>query len=85
MTSYKSHLRQSEKTDVGEQTLIEGVAPITLREKLALLSTQPMSGPRNFGLTHLRPQKSCNHGLFDEVSRAQIDLLDLIATMETKP
>lgn len=69
---------KSETTDVGEQTLIEGIAPITLREKLALLSAQSMRGPRKYGLTQLRPQKSCNHGLFDEVSRAQIDLLDLI-------
>lgn len=79
MTSHKSHLRQYEETEVGTQSLIHGVAPITLREKLALLSAQPMSGPRKFGLTQLRPQNPCNHGLFDEVSRAQIDLLDLIA------
>lgn len=85
MTSHKSQSRQSEQTEVGEQTLITGVAPITLREKLALLSAQPMEGPRKFGLLQLRPQKSCNHGLFNEVSCAQIDLLDLISTMETKP
>jgi len=70
---------QSETTDVGEQTLMTGVAPITLREKLQRLSAQTMRGPRKYGLTQMRPQKSCNHGLFDEVSRAQIDLLDLIA------
>ena len=28
-------------------------------------------------------QKSCDIGLFDEVGRAQIDLCDLIADMET--
>lgn len=71
--------REFEKTEVGEQTLIDGVKPISLRKKLQLLSAQPMEGPRKFGLLQLRPQKSCNHGLFDEVSRAQIDLLDLIA------
>ena len=75
----------AEQTDVGTQTLIEGVRPITLREKLDLLTHQPMSGPRKFGLIQCRPQNPCNHGLFDEVSRTQIDLLDLISNLETKP
>lgn len=71
---------RAEQTEVGTQTLIDGVAPITLRDRLGLLIDQPMSGPRTCGLIRLAPQKPCNHGLFDEVGRAQIDLLDLIKT-----
>jgi len=59
-----------EITDVGEQTLMRGVAPISLGTKL----TDPNA-----------VQKSCDIGLFDEVGLAQIDLLDLINEMETDP
>jgi len=67
--------RESETTLEGEQTLAAGVAPVTLRERLAVIAAQPMTPKRN---PHAE-QKSCDHGLFDEVSRAQIDLCDLIA------
>jgi len=52
-----------------------GVAPVTLAERLGVLAAQPMTPKRNPNAQ----QKSCDHGLFDEVSRAQIDLCDLIA------
>lgn len=67
-------IRASETTEQGEQTLIEGVRPITLADRLAVLAAQPMRPKRN----PTAPQKSCDHGLFDEVSRAQLDLTDLI-------
>lgn len=66
--------RASEITEQGEQTLIDGVCPITLADRLAVLAAQPMRPKRN----PTAPQKSCDHGLFDEVSRAQLDLTDLI-------
>jgi len=66
--------RASEITEQGEQTLIDGVRPITLADRLAVLAAQPMRPKRN----PTAPQKSCDHGLFDEVSRAQLDLTDLI-------
>jgi hypothetical protein len=72
---------QTEITEVGEQTLITGVAPVTLGEKLTARTTHPMVPKRNPNAV----QKSCDIGLFDEVGRAQIDLCDLIAEMETKP
>ena len=66
--------RKYESTDVGEQSLIEGVRPVTLGEKLTARTTHPMTPKRNPNAG----QKPCDHGLFDEVGRAQIDLLDLI-------
>ncbi len=73
--------RETETTEVGNQTLIDGVAPITMRDRLAVMASQPMTPKRG---PHT-PQKQCDHGLFDEVGRAQIDLCDLIAqsTKET--
>ena len=66
--------RTYESTDVGEQSLIDGVRPVTLGEKLTARTAHPMTpkSKPNAG------QKPCDHGLFDEVGRAQIDLFDLI-------
>ena len=65
-----------ESTEVGEQTLIDGVRPVGLGEKLTARTAHPMTPRRNPNAE----QKPCDHGLFDEVGRAQIDLLDLILT-----
>ena len=73
--------RQSEQTEVGEQTLIIGVAPVSLGAKLTARTRHPMLPKRNPNAV----QKSCDIGLFDKVGRAQIDLCDLIAEMETRP
>ena len=69
-------LRKYESTEVGEQTLIDGIRPVTLGEKLTARTFHPMTPRRNPNVG----QKPCDHGLFDEVGRAQIDLLDLIST-----
>ena len=66
----------SEATQLGEQTLIEGVRPVTLGEKLTARTAHPITPKRNPNAE----QKPCDHGLFDEVGRAQIDLLDLISS-----
>ena len=79
MTSHKSHLRQAEQTEAQEQTLMTGVAPVTLGEKLTARTTHPILPRRNPNAV----QKSCDIGLFDEVGRAQIDLCDLINLLET--
>ena len=68
----------SEATQLGEQSLIEGVRPITLGEKLTARTAHPITPKRNPNAE----QKPCDHGLFDEVGRAQIDLLDLISTQK---
>ena len=67
--------RQFEATDVGAQSLIDGVRPVTLGEKLTARTAHPMTPKRNASAV----QKPCDHSLFDEVGRAQIDLLDLIS------
>ena len=66
---------QIEQTEVGEQTLIDGVCPVTLGEKLTAMTRHPMTPKRNPNAV----QKPCDLGLFDEVGLAQIDLLDFIA------
>ena len=70
--------RAFERTENGEQTLIDGVQPVTLGEELTARTNHPMRPKRN----PTAPQKSCDIGLFDEVSRAQLDLCDFIADME---
>ncbi|WP_017930668.1 hypothetical protein [Robiginitomaculum antarcticum] len=72
-----------EPTEVGEQTLIDGVCPVTMREKLTARTTHPMVAGPSLGPNLNAPQKSCDIGLFDEVARSQIDLCDLIAKLET--
>ena len=67
--------RKYEPTEVGAQSLIDGVRPITLGEKLTARTAHPITPKRNPNAG----QKLCDHGLFDEVGRAQIDLLDLIS------
>ena len=69
---------KSEPSEVGEQTLIDGVRPVTLGEKLTARTSHAMTPKRN---PHAG-QKPCDHGLFDEVGRAQIDLLDLISNQK---
>ena len=61
---------ESERTDVGEQTLVPGVSPVTQRDRLEWTMTQPKAGSR--------VQKPCDLGLFDLGARAQLDLIDLI-------
>lgn len=56
----------SEPTDQGEQVLVPGVPPISLRQRLAALFAAPL-GPR-------KPQRPMNIGLFDEDARNQLDL-----------
>jgi hypothetical protein len=62
----KSFPVASEPTDQGEQTLVPGVAPITSRQRLAMMFAAP--------LTARKPQRPMNIGLFDEDARNQLDL-----------
>jgi hypothetical protein len=55
-----------EATAIGPQTLVPGVSPITPRDRLAIRANAPME-PR-------KPQRPADHGLFDMVSRTQIEL-----------
>ena len=55
-----------EPTDIGPQTLVTGVAPITQADRLAFRAAAPMQ-PK-------KPQRGCDHGLFDTNARNQIEM-----------
>jgi len=77
-------LPATETTPEGEQTLMHGVAPVTLRQRLDAVGARPLTaGPtaRQFWGAAPKTQAPCDHGLFDEVARAQTDLIDLIAIL----
>lgn len=67
---------ETAETDAGSQTLMRGVAPMTLRDRLAVLAAAPLA-PR-------AAQKRCNTGLFDLESRRQIDLVDELRRVTAK-
>ena len=57
---------ETEPTPIGEQTLIPGVRPVSIYERLMVLAAQPL-GPKKL-------QKPCDLGLFDEMARNQLDM-----------
>lgn len=57
---------QSEPTPIGEQTLVPGVRPIPLRERLEARMAAP--------LIPAKGQKPMDLGLFDLAARNQLDL-----------
>ena len=56
----------TEPTAAGEQMLVAGVAPITEQDRLALRIAAPLHARK--------PQKPCDHGLFDLAARNQLSL-----------
>lgn len=74
MTGKPNPHPQTEPTEAGEQTVVRGVRPVTLRDRLAVMAARPMLPKRNPNAQ----QKPCDHGLFDEVARDQIDLIDFL-------
>ena len=70
---------KTEQTEVGVQTLMCGVRPVTLGENLTARTFHPMAPKRNPNAQ----QRPCDLGLFDEVGRAQIDLIDFINSPQT--
>ena len=59
---------EAEPTEAGMQMLVASVAPITLRDRLAMRAAMPLE-PK-------KPQRPADHGLFDLNARLQIDLFD---------
>ena len=57
---------ETEDTEAGSQTLVPGVAPVTLGERLGVLANSPLL-PR-------KGQRPANHGLFDTNARNQIEM-----------
>lgn len=55
-----------EPTAIGLQSLVPGVAPISLADRLAARAAAP--------LEPARPQRPCDLGLFDLAARNQLDL-----------
>jgi hypothetical protein len=66
MTAFASAPLDAEWSDCGVQTLIPGVRPVSLRERLTLQASAP--------LTPKKSQKPLNIGLFDEDARNQLNL-----------
>lgn len=55
-----------EQTVAGTQTLVPGVTPVTLGDRLAVLANAPLL-PR-------RVQRPADHGLFDTNGRNQLEM-----------
>lgn len=62
----KGSVLEAEDTEAGSQTLVPGVAPVTLGDRLAVLANAPLL-PR-------RGQRPADHGLFDTNARNQIEM-----------
>lgn len=71
----------TEATEAGEQMLTTGVRPITIRDRLTILALRPMAPRRNPNAN----QKPCDVGLFDEVKRNQIDMIDFLKSSPSTP
>ena len=57
---------EAEGTEAGCQTLVPGVAPVTLGDRLAVLANAPLL-PR-------KDQRPADHGLFDTNARNQLEM-----------
>lgn len=57
---------ETEATPLGQQTLVPGVRPVSMKARLEALAAHPMASDRL--------QKPCDIGLFDEAARNQMDL-----------
>ena len=57
---------ETEATDQGEQELIRGVHPVSMKARLTVLAAHPLAPSKL--------QRPCNIGLFDEVARNQLDM-----------
>ena len=56
----------TEATVQGQQVLVPGVRPVSMKARLEVLAAHPLGSDRL--------QKPCDIGLFDEVARNQMDL-----------
>lgn len=57
---------ESEETDIGPQTLVPGIAPISALDRLLFRAAAPLASRRQ--------QRACDHGLFDLAARDQLEL-----------
>ena len=61
---------ETEATDQGEQKLIYGVHPVSMKARLNVLAAHPLASTKL--------QKPCDLGLFDEVARNQLDMFSTL-------
>ena len=59
----------TEATVQGQQMLVLGVRPVSMKARLEVLAAHPMASDRL--------QKLCDIGLFDDVARNQMDLFSI--------
>jgi hypothetical protein len=57
---------ETEATNLGPQSLVPGVRPVSMKARLEALAAHP--------LVSNRLQKPCDLGLFDEAARNQLEL-----------
>jgi hypothetical protein len=57
---------ETEATVQGQQVLVLGVRPVSMKERLEVLAAHPLGSDRL--------QKPCDFGLFDDVARNQMEL-----------
>lgn len=57
---------EAEDTEAGSQTLVPGVAPVTLGDRLTVLANAP--------LLPCKGQRPADHGLFDTNARNQLEM-----------
>lgn len=74
MSALFSTRLETETTPEGEQTLVPGVRPATLEDRLEARMAGPMAPKRNPNAR----QKPLDIGLFDRAARNQLDLLDFL-------
>jgi hypothetical protein len=67
---------ETEATPLGQQTLVPGVSPVSMKARLEALAAYPMVSDRL--------QKPCDIGLFDDVARNQMDLFSAATPPKTQ-
>ena len=66
---------ETEATIQGQQVLVPGVRPVSMKARLEVLATHPMASDRL--------QKPCDIGLFDDVARNQMELFSAEKSKQT--
>jgi hypothetical protein len=67
---------ETEATPIGQQALVPGVRPVSMKARLEALAAHPMAS--------MKMQKPCDIGLFDEVARNQLDLFSAVNPKHVK-
>ncbi len=67
---------ETEATPLGQQTLVPGVRPVSMKARLEALAAHPLAS--------MKLQKPCDVGLFDEVARNQMDLFSANSQPKTQ-